>query len=133
MSAGHPLNDDDRLPWLKLIRAHGEADARRAWENGDGRNPDQERAEGKLGRPAIVITCSALKKWYRDILRGDAEVPPGEHNHVSVASGRRPRAEAVVGMDGRAPTSSFRRRPRRSGNDVTFQNRSEPSGRRTTR
>ncbi|TXT07340.1 hypothetical protein VHUM_03060 [Vanrija humicola] len=83
MSAGHPLNDEDRLPWLKLIRAHGEADARRAWEEGAGRDPEAERAAGKLGRPAVVITCSALKKWYRDILRGDAEVaadaPPKLH------------------------------------------------------
>ncbi|KAL1412197.1 hypothetical protein Q8F55_003207 [Vanrija albida] len=74
MSAGHPLTDEDRLPWLKVIRAHGERDARAAWERGDGRDPEAERAAGKLGRPAVVITCSALKKYYRDILRGDAEV-----------------------------------------------------------
>ena len=51
MAAGHALDDDDRRPWLarvaEWIRAHTDAD-----------------------RPGIV-TCSALKKSYRDALRGD--------------------------------------------------------------
>jgi gluconokinase/shikimate kinase len=51
MAAGHPLTDEDRWPWLERvaqwIREHTEA-----------------------GRPGI-ITCSALKRSYRDILRGD--------------------------------------------------------------
>jgi gluconokinase len=51
MAAGHPLTDDDRWPWLDLvagwIREHIDA-----------------------GRPAI-ITCSALKRSYRDVLRGE--------------------------------------------------------------
>jgi gluconokinase len=54
MAAGHPLTDEDRLPWLERvatwIREHTEA-----------------------GRPAI-ITCSALKRVYRDVLRGDGVV-----------------------------------------------------------
>lgn len=49
MSAGIPLDDDDRWPWLRLIRD---------WVG--------ERA-GE-GRDA-VITCSALKRRYRDVLR----------------------------------------------------------------
>jgi gluconokinase/shikimate kinase len=52
MHAGHPLTDDDRAPWLELvagwIRSHTEA-----------------------GRPGL-ITCSALKRRYRDVLRGPA-------------------------------------------------------------
>jgi gluconokinase len=76
MSAGNPLNDADRLPWLQIIRATGIRECRAAWERGDGRVPDQEEGEGKLGRPACVIACSALKKYYRDILRGEAEVVP---------------------------------------------------------
>jgi carbohydrate kinase (thermoresistant glucokinase family) len=51
MAAGHPLTDDDRWPWLDLvanwIREHTDA-----------------------GRPGI-ITCSALRRSYRDVLRGD--------------------------------------------------------------
>jgi len=51
MAAGHPLDDDDRRPWLAKvagwIREHTEAN-----------------------KPGI-ITCSALEKRYRDVLRGD--------------------------------------------------------------
>jgi gluconokinase len=49
MSAGLPLTDDDRRPWLAAIAA---------WIG------DQER----LGRGAVV-TCSALRRIYRDRLR----------------------------------------------------------------
>ncbi|WP_240539312.1 gluconokinase [Bifidobacterium sp. SO1] len=49
MAAGHPLTDEDRWPWL---------DALAAWI-------DQRVAAGE---PAVV-TCSALKKVYRDKLR----------------------------------------------------------------
>ncbi len=54
MHAGTPLDDDDRWPWLdkvgEWIRAHV-----------DTRTPG-------------IITCSALKKTYRDRLRGDGVV-----------------------------------------------------------
>lgn len=49
MSAGRPLDDDDRWPWLRLL-----AD----WIG------EHERE----GRP-VVLTCSALKRAYRDLLR----------------------------------------------------------------
>ena len=49
MRAGRPLTDEDRLPWLRAIAA---------WM-------DQRIA---AGRPAVV-TCSALKRAYRDLLR----------------------------------------------------------------
>ncbi|MET0863009.1 MAG: gluconokinase [Nakamurella sp.] len=51
MQAGTPLTDDDRWPWLDLVAA---------WIR------DHTRA----GIPGI-ITCSALKKIYRDRLRGE--------------------------------------------------------------
>ena len=51
MSAGIPLTDADRLPWLRKI-----AEAIDGW-----------RARGESG----VITCSALKRSYRDIIVGD--------------------------------------------------------------
>lgn len=51
MAAGHALDDEDRKPWLALVAA---------WI----------REHTDAGRPGI-ITCSALKKSYRDILRGD--------------------------------------------------------------
>ena len=51
MAAGHPLDDEDRQPWLEQVAA---------WI--------RERTDA--GRPGI-ITCSALKRSYRDVLRGD--------------------------------------------------------------
>lgn len=50
MSAGTPLSDDDRWPWLHAIAAV----------------IDTWRAEGASG----IVTCSALKRAYRDILIG---------------------------------------------------------------
>jgi len=49
MAAGHPLTDEDRWPWLRAIAA---------WI-------DEHIAEHKPG----VVTCSALKRKYRDTLR----------------------------------------------------------------
>ena len=51
MSAGIPLSDADRLPWLRRI-----AETIDGW-----------RARGESG----VVTCSALKRSYRDIIIGD--------------------------------------------------------------
>ena len=49
MSAGTPLTDDDRWPWLEAIR-------------------DWLSSEAESGRSGVV-TCSALKRTYRDLLR----------------------------------------------------------------
>jgi carbohydrate kinase (thermoresistant glucokinase family) len=51
MAAGQPLDDTDRAPWLAEISAWIQEHTRR-------------------GRPGI-ITCSALKRRYRDVLAGD--------------------------------------------------------------
>jgi carbohydrate kinase (thermoresistant glucokinase family) len=53
MRAGMPLNDDDRKPWLALIAQW--IDARLA-----------------AGEPGIV-TCSALKRAYRNVIIGDRQ------------------------------------------------------------
>ncbi len=49
MAAGHALADDDRWPWLHAIRT---------WI-------DEAIAKSELA----VVTCSALKRSYRDVLR----------------------------------------------------------------
>ncbi len=55
MHSGRPLTDEDRWPWLRSI---GE------WMSG-------EIAEGR----SAVVTCSSLRRAYRDVLReGRAEV-----------------------------------------------------------
>jgi carbohydrate kinase (thermoresistant glucokinase family) len=51
MSSGIPLTDEDRKPWLAAIAA---------WI-------DDLRASGGNG----IVTCSALKKAYRDVIVGD--------------------------------------------------------------
>jgi gluconokinase len=50
MSAGTPLTDADRIPWLHRIAAR----------------IDEWRRRGESG----VVTCSALKRAYRDIIIG---------------------------------------------------------------
>jgi gluconokinase len=50
MTAGTPLTDQDRWPWLEAMRE---------WMTG----------EAGAGR-STVVTCSALKRSYRDLLRG---------------------------------------------------------------
>jgi gluconokinase len=66
MSAGQPLDDEDRRPWLEalneLLAAH--------------------EAEG---RPT-VLTCSALKRSYRDLLR--AGLPAGSVYFVHLTAPR---------------------------------------------
>ena len=51
MHAGVPLDDEDRMPWLGAIAA---------WI-------DARRRAGEAG----IVTCSALKRAYRDLLAGD--------------------------------------------------------------
>ena len=61
MSLGHPLTDSDREPWLKLIRTTAE-------------HMTLEAQSGtKADKRAVVISCSALKRRYRDILRGQVD------------------------------------------------------------
>jgi gluconokinase len=55
MSRGIPLTDDDRLGWLRSLAAR----IREAKNTGTG----------------LVMTCSALKRSYRDILRAEAGAP----------------------------------------------------------
>ena len=49
MSAGTPLTDEDRWPWLRSIRD---------WMSDHARNGQ-----------STIVTCSALKRSYRDLLR----------------------------------------------------------------
>jgi gluconokinase len=55
MAAGIPLTDDDRMGWLRALGAR----LREAKDAGTG----------------LVISCSALKRSYRDVLRVEAGAP----------------------------------------------------------
>ncbi|MGH3385815.1 MAG: gluconokinase [Nocardioidaceae bacterium] len=52
MSDGVPLTDEDRWPWLRALA-------------------DWTRERGATGR-STVLTCSALRRRYRDVLRAGA-------------------------------------------------------------
>ncbi|MBI5712566.1 MAG: gluconokinase [Chloroflexi bacterium] len=54
MSRGIPLNDDDRQPWLQAIRAY----------------MIERMSRGESG----VVTCSALKQKYRNVLQVNDQV-----------------------------------------------------------
>ncbi|KAJ6643371.1 putative gluconokinase, partial [Pseudolycoriella hygida] len=61
MSNGIPLTDDDRFPWLKTVRQHLVEAYQQSVVNDSDSN---------LTKVRVVVACSALKKIYRDILRG---------------------------------------------------------------
>lgn len=49
MSSGEPLDDEERLPWLRLV--------------------GQRMKDVELSDRSSVVACSALKRIYRDVLR----------------------------------------------------------------
>lgn len=74
MSAGTPLTDEDRLPWLRTI----------------GGWIDEHREAGRSG----VVTCSALRRSYRALLtEGRPEVLPvfldGDRSLIALRMARR--------------------------------------------
>ena len=82
MSSGIPLTDEDRAHWLYLLAAR----IRKAKDAGIG----------------LVMTCSALKRSYRDILRGGAH----ELRFVFLRGQRALIAERIAGRRGHfMPTS----------------------------
>ena len=62
MASGTPLTDEDRWPWLRDLAA---------W-----------MAEHAARGEDTVITCSALKRSYRDVLRADVAALGGGHRVV---------------------------------------------------
>ena len=76
MSRGIPLTDEDRARWLRSLAAR----IREAKKAGSG----------------LVISCSALKRSYRDILRADA----AELRFVYLKGGRELIAQRLAGRRG---------------------------------
>lgn len=83
MSNGQPLTDADREPWLALLRTTAEHIVTEEQHKG---KPQLHEAKGiyvpssakqdappdaPRRRTGAVVTCSALRKYYRDILRGN--------------------------------------------------------------
>jgi gluconokinase len=76
MSRGVPLTDDDRAQWLRSLAAR----IREAKDTGTG----------------LVVSCSALKRSYRDVLRGAA----GELQFVFLQGSRALLAERLTSRRG---------------------------------
>ncbi|SGY32747.1 BQ5605_C002g01406 [Microbotryum silenes-dioicae] len=95
MSEGHPLTDEDRIPWLLRIRATAfyltseegvQALGHPVPAEADHIQPSDELTSAlahvhpqtihlgeemiKRGRKAVVVGCSALKRGYRELLSG---------------------------------------------------------------
>jgi len=76
MASGIPLTDDDRAQWLRSLAVR----LRDAKDAGTG----------------LVMTCSALKRSYRDVLRAEA----GELRFVYLRGPRTLLAERIAGRRG---------------------------------
>ncbi|KAK3380660.1 P-loop containing nucleoside triphosphate hydrolase protein [Lasiosphaeria ovina] len=61
MGRGEPLTDDDRAGWLQALREHETAQPPRP--------KPSDSASPRPPLPHMVMTCSALKQHYRDVLR----------------------------------------------------------------
>ncbi|KIK26944.1 hypothetical protein PISMIDRAFT_93893, partial [Pisolithus microcarpus 441] len=66
MSRGEALTDEDRKPWLARIRQTAE-EGMPVEGRGGTISPLLSEVQHRLG---VIIACSALKKTYRDVLRG---------------------------------------------------------------
>lgn len=82
MSSGAPLDDDDRAPWLAAL----------------ARWTAEQHAAGR----DTVLTCSALRRHYRDVLRGGAPEPTF---FVHLLGSREVLAERMAGREHFMPPS----------------------------
>lgn len=85
MASASPLQDEDRWPWLKAIRARILSEFSSHRPNPDykpgGSAPVQEDCH------FVVLSCSSLKKSYRDLLRnspGSEEAPDKENTYYTL-------------------------------------------------
>ncbi|KIJ57317.1 hypothetical protein M422DRAFT_219231 [Sphaerobolus stellatus SS14] len=94
MSRGEPLTDRDREPWLELVRKTAEDVC-----------AEQQASEQSKKLAGVVVACSSLKKYYRDILRGTYKPkavpshldPPQPHilpTYIVYINGRREELES---------------------------------------
>ncbi|KAF9244899.1 carbohydrate kinase [Melanogaster broomeanus] len=110
MSRGEPLNDTDRQPWLETIRktaiarileqlgvdrgehveTHEKPETDKTlteYEQGiasQGSEPSPLRDEER--RPGVIVACSALKRKYRNVLRGEAPTSSTEASRLDALS-----------------------------------------------
>ncbi|KAK4723411.1 hypothetical protein R3W88_026190 [Solanum pinnatisectum] len=63
MKNGIPLSEEDRVPWLEALR--------------------NTVRRGLVDNETLILACSALQKWYREILRSaDPNYEPGSYASI---------------------------------------------------
>ncbi|KAL2020610.1 hypothetical protein VTK56DRAFT_8100 [Thermocarpiscus australiensis] len=87
MSRGEALTDEDRHDWLLALRDLETAPPPPAPEEG---------AHAPTAPRHLVVTCSALKRQYRDVLRGGAQQQ--QQQHATTGDRARARARVRVGF-----------------------------------
>lgn len=70
MSAGTPLTDADRQPWLEIVRKSAEETCEKQTQVHEAAEGGEKGGEVSPKAHGVVVGCSALKKKYRDVLRG---------------------------------------------------------------
>ncbi|KAI0684740.1 P-loop containing nucleoside triphosphate hydrolase protein [Cytidiella melzeri] len=89
MAQGIPLTDSDREPWLELIRTTAEniVAEQEAMAMGQGEGEEEAEVEPRtMARYGVMATCSSLKRYYRDILRGTYNSFPNMPEHLHATS-----------------------------------------------
>jgi len=108
MAAGLPLTDSDRLPWLQAIKtavtSHNKpckynSSNSSSGNNGNNNNQQQleeeEEERGEVKDCGVVLSCSALKRAYRELLFGDLDGEllvvylEGSYEELAARMGRR--------------------------------------------
>lgn len=69
MSAGTPLTDADRQPWLEIVRKSAEETCEKQTQVHEAAEGGEKGGEEGPKAHGVVVGCSALKKKYRDVLR----------------------------------------------------------------
>nr|GAT46677.1 predicted protein [Mycena chlorophos] len=94
MARGEPLSDADRAPWLRRIRGTAEeitgtgTGAGAAGLNAPELKPMTQDGKNKNtgGKNGVVVACSALRKVYRDVLRGKPAIATGTETQTEPAT-----------------------------------------------
>ncbi|SPO06446.1 related to NRPS-like enzyme [Cephalotrichum gorgonifer] len=82
MSGGTPLDDKDRSEWLQRVGAHS------------------LEAVAELGYDAVIVSCSALKRKYRDALRSQVLDAGAQTCFLDLQGGLEVLAERLEGREG---------------------------------
>jgi gluconokinase len=70
------------VPGSASIAEMAEYEFGEGWKWRNAGKDDAHHVRASLDRPAVIIACSALKKWYREILRGNVDAEPPKESDL---------------------------------------------------